>query len=169
MEAKQETKPRQYKMAIRREEFNKWERRCSLTPKDCQRLLQKMGPTLTIKVQPSNLRIFADSEWVEAGCELSEEIEDCDLIIGVKQVPCEKLIEGKTFMFFSHTIKAQEGNMEMLDEILKKKIRLIDYERICGSDGKRLVAFGRFAGNAGAIGLGFLVFGVFCGVILNYF
>ena len=141
-----------YKLGIRREEFNKWERRCALTPKECRWLIQKMGEELKIKVQSSDLRIFTDEEWRSVGCEVTEDISDCDLIIGVKQIPDDQLFEGKTYMFFSHTIKAQEGNMPMLDTILKKKIRLIDYEKISDHKGKRLVAFGRSAGNAGTIG-----------------
>jgi len=54
-------------------------------------------------------------------------------------------------MFFSHVIKAQEENMEMLDDILKKKINLIDYEKITNDAGKRLVAFGKYAGNSGTV------------------
>lgn len=143
---------KKYKLGIRREEFNKWERRCALTPKECRYLFQKMGKELTIKVQNSDLRIFSDEEWRAVGCEVTEDISDCDLIIGVKQIPDKELFEGKTYMFFSHTIKAQKSNMPMLDTILKKNIRLIDYEKICNEKGQRLVAFGRSAGNAGTIG-----------------
>ena len=141
-----------YKLGIRREEFNKWERRCALTPKECQQILQDMEGHIIIKVQPSDLRIYGDQEWEDVGCELTEDISDCDVIIGVKQIPKSQLFPNKTYMFFSHTIKAQEGNMDMLDDILQKKIRLIDYEKISDSDGKRLVAFGKYAGNSGTIG-----------------
>lgn len=88
---------------------------------------------------------------MRAGCTISEDITDCDLIIGVKQVPLEFLYPGKTYMFFSHVIKAQDQNMPMLDDILDKKIRLIDYERIADDKKQRLVAFGRFAGVCGTI------------------
>lgn len=141
-----------YKIGIRKEEFNKWERRCALTPKECRWLLQRMGGELEIKVQSSDLRIFKDSEWEAVGCSITDDISDCDLIIGVKQILNEHLFEGKTYMFFPHVIKAQEENMPMLDTILKRNIRLIDYEKICNPKGRRLVAFGKFAGYAGAIG-----------------
>ena len=149
---KEEPQPRRIKLGIRREEFNKWERRCALTPKECQNLIHKMGNKLEIKVQKSDLRIFGNSEWENIGCTLTEDISDCDVIIGVKQIPNDELFEGKTYIFFSHTIKAQEGNMDMLDEILRKKIRLIDYEKITDEKGRRIVAFGKFAGIAGTIG-----------------
>lgn len=140
-----------YKLGIRREEFSKWERRVVLTPSHCKKLLFQMRGKLIIKVQSSNVRIFSDTQYEEAGCELTENIEDCDFILGVKQIPIDKLYPNKTYMFFSHTIKAQELNMPMLDSILEKKIRLIDYEKIADEKGNRLVAFGKFAGNAGAI------------------
>ena len=152
MKTSNSSAPKKFKIGIRREEFNKWERRCAMTPKECRFLLQKLGDQLEIKVQSSDLRIFKDTEWVSVGCKIDENISDCDLIIGVKQVPDEALYENKTFMFFSHVIKAQEANMPMLDTILKKNIRLIDYEKICNTKGQRLVAFGKFAGNAGTIG-----------------
>ena len=141
-----------YKIGIRNEEFNKWERRCALTPKQCRSLFQKLDKQLEIKVESSDLRIFSDVQWENAGCTVTNDISDCDLIIGVKQIPHDQLFPNKTYMFFSHTIKAQKGNMDMLDEIIKKNIRLIDYEKICDEKGKRLVAFGKFAGNAGTIG-----------------
>jgi alpha-aminoadipic semialdehyde synthase len=141
-----------FKIGIRKEEFNKWERRCALTPKEALWLLQKMGSNLEIKVQSSDLRVFKDSEWEAVGCTISKDISDCDLIIGVKQIPDDQLFENKTYMFFAHVIKAQQENMHMLDVILKKNIRLIDYEKICDEKGRRLVAFGKFAGYAGAIG-----------------
>lgn len=140
-----------YKIGIRREEFNKWERRCALTPRYCKKLLYKMKKNLIIKVQPSNTRIYTDSQFKSAGCQISENISDCDLIIGVKQVPKKELFPNRTYIFFAHVIKAQSDNMEMLDDILKKKIRLIDYEKISDEKNKRLVAFGKFAGNAGTI------------------
>ena len=139
-----------YKLGIRREEFNKWERRVVLTPKNCRRLLFEMGDKLIIKVQPSESRIFKDNQFRAVGCVIDEDITDCDVILGVKQVPRKSLYPDKTYMFFSHVIKAQKDNMEMLDHILANNIRLIDYERIADSKG-RLVAFGTFAGNAGVI------------------
>lgn len=147
----EKTQKKIYKIGIRKEEFNKWERRCALTPRYCKKLLYKMRENLIIKVQPSNTRIYSNTQFEEAGCLIDEDITDCDLIIGVKQVPKKSLFSNKTYLFFAHVIKAQSDNMEMLDDILKKKIRLIDYEKITGKNGKRLVAFGKYAGNAGTI------------------
>lgn len=82
---------------------------------------------------------------------MKEDLSDADCIVAVKEVPEELLIPNKTYMFFSHTIKAQRGNMPMLDSIISKNIRLIDYERIINSAGQRLVRFGRYAGVGGMI------------------
>ncbi len=140
-----------YKLGIRREEFNKWERRVVMPPKFCKKLLFKMKNCLVIKVQPSNARIYTNEQFLEVGCKISEDITDCDLILGVKQVPISKLCPNKTYLFFAHVIKAQEDNMPMLDSIIEKKIRLIDYEKITDENKHRLVAFGTYAGNSGTI------------------
>ena len=78
-------------------------------------------------------------------------MSECSLVIGVKEIPLDKFIADKTFMFFSHTIKAQPHNMPALDLIMEKKIRLIDYEKITDENNQRLIAFGRYAGIAGAL------------------
>ncbi|VDO09722.1 unnamed protein product, partial [Haemonchus placei] len=94
---------------------------------------------------------FSFQDYISAGAIVREDLSDAQLIISVKQVPIDQLIPNKTYAFFSHTIKAQQDNMEMLDTILQRKIRLIDYEKIVDRKGKRLVMFGKWAGNAGFI------------------
>lgn len=91
--------------------------------------------------------------YINAGAIVQEDISEASVIFGVKQVPIEALIPEKTFCFFSHTIKAQETNMPLLDSILDKKIRLIDYERIIDERGQRQVAFGKYAGVSGMINI----------------
>ncbi len=138
-------------ICIRRENKNKWERRTALIPDDCRKLIDQ---GIRIKVQPSKLRCYTDSQYEAAGCEITEEINDGNLILGVKEIPIEYLFPNKTYMYFSHTIKGQPANMPVLKDLLEKKIRLIDYECIKEKDGPkpdRLVAFGRFAGIAGAV------------------
>jgi alpha-aminoadipic semialdehyde synthase len=138
-------------IGIRRENKNKWERRVALVPSDCKVLIEK---GLKIKVQPSKLRCFTDKQYGDVGCEINEDITDVDLVLGVKEVPLEFLWPNKTYMYFSHTIKGQTANMPALKDILDKKIRLVDYECIkeaTTTNPQRLVAFGRFAGLAGAV------------------
>ena len=140
-------------IGIRRENKNKWERRVALVPSDCKKLIDQ---GIKILLQPSSLRCFTDKQYSEVGVEISEDISEANVIIGVKEVPLDCLMPNKTFLYFSHTIKGQPANMPALNDLLKKKIRLIDYECIKekeshGGKSDRLVAFGRFAGLAGTI------------------
>jgi alpha-aminoadipic semialdehyde synthase len=137
-------------IGIRKEDKSKWERRTSITPATVAKLLAEY-PFLKFIVQPSENRIFRDGEYLKAGAHISEDLSECSTIFGVKEVPIASLIPNKTYVYFSHVIKAQEYNMPTLDEILQKKIRLVDYEKITDEAGQRLVAFGKFAGNAGCM------------------
>lgn len=150
-------------IGIRREDKNVWERRVPLTPKHVENLLHR-GVVKKVIVQPSSIRCFDDRAYVEAGAEVNEDLSEASTICAVKEVPGQLLIPERTYMFFSHTIKAQAYNMPLLDTILEKRVRLIDYERIVNSDG-RMVKFGPYAGFAGmidtlhALGLAFLTRG----------
>lgn len=105
---------------------------------------------IVLKVQPSPGRCFPDSMYDERGVTLDEDLSDCDVLIGVKEVPIPLLVADKTYFFFSHTHKEQAYNRDLLRAVLDKKIRLIDYELLTNDKGKRLIAFGRFAGMVGA-------------------
>ncbi|NXC40100.1 AASS protein, partial [Penelope pileata] len=149
-------------LAIRREDVNAWERRAPLAPKHVKELTQ-MG--YKVLVQPSNRRAIHEKDYVKAGGIIQEDISEASLIVGVKRPPEDKLIPKKNYAFFSHTIKAQEANMPLLDEILRQEIRLFDYEKMVDHKGMRVVAFGKWAGVAGMInilhglGLRFLALG----------
>lgn len=93
--------------------------------------------------------MFKDEEYAALGLKLVDDLENCDIIFGVKEVPIDMLIPNKTFVFFSHTIKKQAHNQKLLRAILDKKIRLIDYEVIKDKSNKRLIGFGRYAGIVG--------------------
>jgi saccharopine dehydrogenase (NAD+, L-lysine forming) len=103
-----------------------------------------------VKLQSSAIRCFNDSEYREMGVPVKDDVSDCEILIGVKEVPIENLIPNKTYLFFSHTIKKQSYNKRLLQEILLKKIRLIDYECLVDRKGERVIAFGYFAGIVGA-------------------
>ncbi|XP_060161358.1 alpha-aminoadipic semialdehyde synthase, mitochondrial isoform X2 [Globicephala melas] len=137
-------------MALRREDVNAWERRAPLAPRHIKGITN-LG--YKVLIQPSNRRAIHDKEYVKAGGILQEDISEACLILGVKRPPEEKLMPKKTYAFFSHTIKAQEANMGLLDEILKQEIRLIDYEKMVDHRGIRVVAFGQWAGVAGMINI----------------
>ena len=122
--------------------------RVPLIPEQCTLLQEKYN--LDIVVQPSPGRCFSDLAYQEAGIRMSEDLSDRDLLLGVKEVPIDQLIPDKKYCFFSHTIKKQSYNRELLLAILEKHIQLIDYEVLTDERGKRLIAFGKFAGMVGA-------------------
>jgi len=132
-----------------REEKKPYDKRVALTPAQCTELLHHF-PDLVILVQPSNHRCISDEEYAQVGLELTDDLSPCDILLGIKEVPLESLIPNKTYLFFSHTIKKQPHNRKLLREILKKNIRLIDYECLVWENGSRVLGFGRFAGIVGA-------------------
>jgi saccharopine dehydrogenase (NAD+, L-lysine forming) len=123
--------------------------RVPLSPSQCKEILGKFSE-VTIVVQPSPIRCFSDKEYENAGIPFQSNLEDCDVLLGVKEVPLDLLIANKTYLFFSHTMKKQVYNRKLLQTILDKKIRMIDYEAITDEKGVRLIAFGFYAGVVGA-------------------
>ncbi|KAJ2682699.1 hypothetical protein IWW39_005885 [Coemansia spiralis] len=136
-------------IGIRREDKNRWERRVALTPAHVKDLIAETGAQVI--VQPSNTRIFNNASFVAAGATINEDLSHADAILGIKEVPIDKLIPSKTYVIFSHTHKGQKYNMPSLQAFLDKGIRLIDYELMVNQEGKRQVLFGKHAGYAGMI------------------
>lgn len=137
-------------IAIRREDQSVWERRAPFSPGQVRKLV-KNG--VKVIVQPSNRRSYPMQNYLNAGAIVQEDISEATVIFGVKQVPIDQLIPDKTYCLFSHTIKAQETNMPLLDAILEKRIRLIDFEKLMDEKGNRVVAFGKMAGIAGTVNI----------------
>ncbi|XP_017983422.1 PREDICTED: alpha-aminoadipic semialdehyde synthase [Theobroma cacao] len=144
-------------VGILSETSNKWERRAPLTPAQCARLLNggrdKSPGVARIIVQPSTKRIFDDKLYEEVGCEISDDLSACGLVLGIKKPRLEMIRRDTAYAFFSHTHKAQEENMPLLDKILAERATLFDYELVDGDNGKRLIAFGNFAGRVALIDL----------------
>jgi alanine dehydrogenase len=136
-------------LGILREGKTPPDQRVPLTPDQCV-LLQQRFPELDIVVQPSPVRRIRDAEYASVGLVLQEDLSDRDVLIGVKEVNADDLLKDKTYMFFSHTHKLQPYNANLLAEILKKQIRLIDYELLKRPSGRRIIGFGRWAGLVGA-------------------
>ena len=132
--------------------------RVPLTPKQCK-TIETIYPNVKVQVQRSPIRTFKDSEYAEQGIELVDSLQDCDIIFGVKEVQIADLIPNKTFVFFSHTIKKQPYNRALLQAILDKKIRLIDYEVLKDKNNIRIIGFGRYAGIVGCYNA-FLTYGL---------
>ncbi|MEM6380875.1 MAG: NAD(P)-dependent oxidoreductase [Bacteroidota bacterium] len=137
------------KFGIIQERKNPPDKRVVLSPQLCQSVLQSY-PQAQIVVEPSPIRIFEDIEYKNKGIEVASKMEGCDVLLGVKEVPISALIPNKKYFFFSHTIKKQPYNRNLLRAILEKNIELYDHEVITDSKGQRLVAFGRYAGIVGA-------------------
>lgn len=132
--------------------------RVALTPKQCKQIVETY-PSVEVFIQKSPIRTYSDEQYATEGLPIVDDLAHCDVIIGVKEVNLEDLIANKTFMFFSHTFKKQSYNRELLQEILKKNIRLIDYEVIKDERNIRLIGFGRYAGIVGCYN-GFRTFGL---------
>ncbi|TNE72238.1 alanine dehydrogenase [bacterium] len=137
------------RIGIIKEEKIPTDNRVPFTPNQVSELI-KQFPKIEFYVQPSDLRCFSDVEYQKAGAILSNDISHCDVLFGVKEVPIQSLVPGKTYFFFSHTIKKQSYNKKLLQTIVDKGITLVDYETLVNEHGQRLVAFGRWAGVVGA-------------------
>jgi len=137
------------KIGIIKERKNPPDRRVVLSPKKCKELLYEF-PNLEIKVESSDTRFFSDNDYKNEGINVVEDISDCDILLGVKEVPIDNLIPNKKYFFFSHTIKKQHYNRALLKALLSKNIEFYDHETITNENEVRLVAFGRYAGIVGA-------------------
>jgi alpha-aminoadipic semialdehyde synthase len=136
-------------LLIRAEDKNRWERRTALVPADLKKIREKTNARAYVQV--SDKRCFNPQVYMEAGAQICHNEGPGDVVFGVKEIPEEKIQAGKVYLFFSHTIKGQKHGMPLLQKIIASGSTLIDYERITDSQGRRIVYFGRYAGDAGAI------------------
>ncbi len=135
--------------ALIRERKNPPDKRVVMTPEQCV-LFKERFPQAHLLVETSLIRIFEDQAYRDLGIEVTDDISAADVMIGVKEVPKEALIPGKSYLFFSHTIKEQSYNRDLLRAILDHKISLFDHETFVSASGSRLIGFGRYAGLVGA-------------------
>lgn len=137
------------KIGLIRERKSPPDVRVALTPVQCAALMNRW-PQVSVVAESSPDRCYSDEDYENAGIPVQTDVADCDVLLGIKEIPKKCLIPGKTYFFFSHTIKKQPYNRAMLQDILKKNIRLIDYETLKWENGQRVLGFGRFAGIVGA-------------------
>jgi len=137
------------KVGILRETRNPPDRRVPLTPPQIVEL-EELYPDVEFFVQPSDYRCYSNEEYEYLDIPLKEDLRDCDILMGVKEVDKRTFIPGKTYLFFAHVAKQQPHNSDMFREMADRKISLIDYEYLTTDTGQRLVAFGRHAGIVGA-------------------
>lgn len=157
-------------VGILRECKNRWECRTPLTPENIMNLKREYGDEIKFVIQPSKKRIYKDALYsqvihffniiivvviiifiCQVGAEVSDDLSKCDLIMGIKEIPSNQLIPNKSLIFFSHTHKGQDQSMKMLKKICDLGITLYDYELLKENGGKRMVAFGKYAGYAGML------------------
>ena len=146
------------KFGIIKERKDPPDRRVVFSPLELLEVI-KLFPNAEIKVETSDVRVFPDTEYAEKGFEVSDDVSDCDVLIGVKEVPIDALIPNKKYFFFSHTIKKQTYNRKLLKACIDKNIELYDHETIVNENNTRLIGFGRYAGIVGAYN-GFRAFGL---------
>lgn len=137
------------KIAVIKERKNPPDRRVVLTPEHCEKAV-RLFPQIQFKIESSDIRVFPDEAYCEKGFEVTDDVSDCDIFLGVKEVPIDALIPNKKYFFFSHTIKEQPYNRKLLQAILAKNIELYDHETLVDENGSRLIGFGRYAGIVGA-------------------
>ena len=146
------------KFGIIRERKNPPDKRVVLSPLACQKVL-KLHKKAVLIVEPSPIRAYSDEMYKQLGITVADEMADCDVLLGVKEVPIDALIPNKKYFFFSHTIKKQPYNRDLLQAVLDKNIELYDHEVITNKQEQRVVAFGRYAGIVGAYN-GFRAYGL---------
>lgn len=137
------------KFGIIKERKNPPDRRVVFSPEKLQEFKQQF-PQAEIVVESSDIRVFSDEAYAKAGFEVTNDVSDCDVLLGVKEVPVDNLIPNKKYFFFSHTIKKQPYNRKLLKAMLEKNIEMFDHETIIKENGARLIGFGRYAGLVGA-------------------
>jgi alpha-aminoadipic semialdehyde synthase len=135
-------------IGIRREDKNRWERRAPLTPEHVAELTRH---GVDVAVEPSTLRVFPDEAYRAAGARVVDDLSSCPLVLGVKEIPVERLNPGTAYFYFAHVTKGQPANMPMLRRLIELRATLVDYEKIADDRGRRLVFFGRHAGFAGML------------------
>lgn len=146
------------KLGIIKERKSPPDRRVVLSPKKITEILN-LYPDVAVLVEESDIRVFSDDTYQEQGISLSDDMRSCDVLLGVKEVPVSYLIPNKTYFFFSHTIKEQAHNKQLLQACLEKNITLIDHETLVDANNVRLIGFGRYAGIVGVYNT-FRAFGI---------
>lgn len=88
------------------------DKRTPFTPEQC-RAIEQSFPGTKVYVQKSDVRCFSNEEYQKQGISIVDNVDDCDVLFGVKEVPTDNLIAGKKYMFFSHTIKKTSAQQKI--------------------------------------------------------
>jgi saccharopine dehydrogenase (NAD+, L-lysine-forming) len=140
---------KKFKIGLVKETKNPPDKRVVLPPNQAYELM-KLFPNVEVVVQPSELRCYKDIEYTQQGIALQDDLSDCDILLGVKEVKIDALLPNKSYLFFAHVAKKQPHNRKLIQAICSKGITLLDHEYLTKQNGERLVAFGHWAGIVGA-------------------
>jgi saccharopine dehydrogenase (NAD+, L-lysine-forming) len=135
-----------------RHETRETERRAAVTPADAARLVAA-GNHFTVERSPQ--RVFPIEEYIAAGCAAGPEGSWADApadtwVIGLKELPPEPVALRHRHVYFGHAYKGQQGAAELLCRFATGGGRLLDLEYLTDEHGRRLAAFGYWAGYVGA-------------------
>ncbi|WP_210587733.1 saccharopine dehydrogenase [Streptomyces sp. GESEQ-35] len=135
-----------------RHEARSTERRTPIVPSDARRLVDR-GAVLTVEESPQ--RIFPIEEYEAVGCRVAaagswvSAPEDA-VVLGLKELPDEPAMLKHRHIFFGHAYKRQPGAADLLRRFAAGGGVLLDLEYLVDDDGRRLAAFGFWAGYLGA-------------------
>lgn len=136
------------KIALIKETKIPVDNRVALSPKQVAEL-NKSFSQHEIVVQASGIRAFLDDEYRAEGVRVVENVEDCDVLFGIKEAKIKSLIPDKHYFFFGHIAKMQEYNRPLLQAFMQKHITFCDYEYLVDANNIRVCAFGWWAGVVG--------------------
>ena len=135
-----------------RAEQRKNEERVGITPAGAAALMRK---GFSVTVEESANRIIKTSEYKRAGCKIMkknswEHAPKDTIIFGLKELPdLDKPLPHRHIMF-GHAFKGQHSSRALLRRFQKGSGALYDLEYLVDKTGRRVVAFGYWAGYAGA-------------------
>ncbi len=135
-----------------RAETKEFEERTPLVPSDAG-VVVRQG--FAVHLESSANRIFKDREYEAAGCRIVEagswrSAPENAYVLGIKELPEEASPIRQTHLYFAHAYKGQSGAFQLLRRFKEGNGALLDLEYLTDDQGRRVVAFGRWAGFAGA-------------------
>ena len=135
-----------------RHEVRTTERRTPIVPSDARRLVEN-GVAVTVEESPQ--RIFPVEEYEAVGCRVvpagSWVSAPADaVVLGLKELPDEPGLLTHRHVFFGHAYKRQPGATDLLRRFAVGGGALLDLEYLVDDHGRRLAAFGFWAGYLGA-------------------
>ncbi|HEX6355471.1 saccharopine dehydrogenase [Actinophytocola sp.] len=135
-----------------RHEVRDTERRAPIVPADAARLV---AHGITVTVEESAHRVFPVSDYADAGCRIAPagswlNAPDDEYVVGLKELPDLPPALRHRHVYFGHAYKGQRGARDLLRRFVTGGGALLDLEYLVDDDGRRVAAFGYWAGYIGA-------------------